>query len=110
MSSASTRRSTTRPRTSSAGWASSRPDGVDVFFDNVGGETLDAVLLHLARGARIVISGGLSQYNADSARGPSNYLQLLVVPRIDDRVPRPTTPTAMPRPAPRSRACCATVA
>ena len=34
------------------------PDGVDVFFDNVGGEILDAVLTRLARGARIVISGG----------------------------------------------------
>ena len=53
------------------------PDGVDVFLDNVGGEILDAVLLHLARGARVVLSGGLSQYNADETRGPSNYLQLL---------------------------------
>ena len=50
------------------------PDGVDVFLDNVGGEILDAVLLHLARGARVVLSGGLSQYNADETRGPSNYL------------------------------------
>ncbi len=53
------------------------PDGLDVFVDNVGGEVLDAVLMHLARGARIVISGGVSQYNADRPRGPSNYLQLL---------------------------------
>ena len=53
------------------------PDGVGVFIDNVGGEVLDAVLLHLARGARVVISGGLSQYNADRPSGPSNYLQLL---------------------------------
>ena len=53
------------------------PDGVDVFVDNVGGEILEAVLAHLALGARIVLSGGLSQYNADRARGPSNYLQLL---------------------------------
>jgi NADPH-dependent curcumin reductase len=53
------------------------PDGVDVFVDNVGGEILDAVLTHLARGARVVLSGGLSQYNADKARGPSNYLELL---------------------------------
>jgi len=53
------------------------PDGVDVFLDNVGGEILDAVLLHLARGARVVLSGGLSQYNADRPSGPSNYLQLL---------------------------------
>jgi NADPH-dependent curcumin reductase CurA len=53
------------------------PGGVGVFIDNVGGEVLDAVLLHLARGARVVISGGLSQYNADRPSGPSNYLQLL---------------------------------
>ncbi len=53
------------------------PGGVDVFVDNVGGDILDAVLTHLARGARVVISGGLSQYNTDRPRGPSNYLQLL---------------------------------
>ena len=57
----------------------SAPDGVDVFFDNVGGEVLDEVLLRLARGARVVISGAISQYNATEApRGPANYLQLLV--------------------------------
>ncbi|HUA11980.1 MAG TPA: NADP-dependent oxidoreductase [Solirubrobacteraceae bacterium] len=55
------------------------PDRVDVFFDNVGGEILDTVLLRLARGARIVISGAISQYNADAPPpGPSNYMQLLV--------------------------------
>jgi NADPH-dependent curcumin reductase CurA len=53
------------------------PDRVDVFFDNVGGEVLDAVLTRLARGARIVISGGISQYNAEQTRGPSNYLALI---------------------------------
>ena len=56
------------------------PDRVDVFFDNVGGEVLDAVLLRLARGARVVISGSISQYNATEApRGPSNYMQLMVM-------------------------------
>jgi NADPH-dependent curcumin reductase CurA len=55
------------------------PGGVDVFFDNVGGAVLDDVLTRLARGARVVISGAISQYNATEApRGPSNYLQLLV--------------------------------
>ncbi len=53
------------------------PDRVDVFFDNVGGEILDAALTRLARGARIVICGGVSQYNAEQVRGPSNYLALI---------------------------------
>ncbi len=53
------------------------PDRVDVFFDNVGGEILDAVLTRLARGARIVICGGISQYNAQQVRGPTNYLALI---------------------------------
>ena len=56
------------------------PDRVDVFFDNVGGEILDTVLLRLARGARVVISGAISQYNAtEPPRGPANYMQLLVM-------------------------------
>jgi NADPH-dependent curcumin reductase len=38
------------------------PDGVDVFFDNVGGEVLEAALGRLARGARVVLSGAISQY------------------------------------------------
>jgi NADPH-dependent curcumin reductase CurA len=55
------------------------PDGVDVFFDNVGGEVLDQVLLRLARGARVVLSGAVSQYNTtEGMRGPANYMQLLV--------------------------------
>jgi NADPH-dependent curcumin reductase len=55
------------------------PDGVHVFFDNVGGETLEHVLARLARGARIVLCGAVSQYNATEApRGPANYMQLLV--------------------------------
>ncbi|MBT2302061.1 NADP-dependent oxidoreductase [Variovorax paradoxus] len=55
------------------------PKGVDVFFDNVGGAVLDAVLLRLAVGARIVICGAISQYNNVGAMtGPANYLQLVV--------------------------------
>jgi NADPH-dependent curcumin reductase CurA len=55
------------------------PNGVDVFFDNVGGEALEAALAGLARGARVVLCGAVSQYNATAAgRGPANYMQLLV--------------------------------
>ena len=55
------------------------PDGVDVFFDNVGGEILDHVLARLAPHARVVISGAISQYNAsETPLGPANYMQLLV--------------------------------
>ena len=55
------------------------PRGVDVYFDNVGGEILDLVLEQLARNARISICGAISQYNNIGAvEGPSNYLSLLV--------------------------------
>jgi NADPH-dependent curcumin reductase CurA len=55
------------------------PGGVDVYFDNVGGDILDAVLAQLARKARVVICGGISQYNATGApQGPRYYLSLLV--------------------------------
>ena len=54
------------------------PRGVDVYFDNVGGEILDDVLATLARGARIIICGAVSQYNEARVRGPANYMMLLV--------------------------------
>jgi NADPH-dependent curcumin reductase len=55
------------------------PKGVDVYFDNVGGDILDIVLSRLARHARIVICGAISQYNREGGmKGPSNYMSLLV--------------------------------
>jgi hypothetical protein len=55
------------------------PKGIDVYFDNVGGEILDLALGRLAMHGRIVICGAISQYNNKTAiKGPSNYLSLLV--------------------------------
>ncbi len=55
------------------------PKGIDVYFDNVGGDILDLALSRLAMHARIVICGAISQYNnITPIKGPSNYLSLLV--------------------------------
>tara|TARA_B100001989_G_scaffold49804_1_gene32218 strand:- start:6408 stop:7424 length:1017 start_codon:yes stop_codon:yes gene_type:complete len=52
-------------------------EGIDIFFDNVGGEILDAALDNLKDRARVVICGAISQYsNHDSVNGPSLYLRL----------------------------------
>jgi len=55
------------------------PDGINFFFDNVGGEILDDVLLRITQRARVVICGGISQYQNEQGapcRGPANYLKL----------------------------------
>ncbi len=55
------------------------PNGVDVYFDNVGGPILEAALNNLALGARIVICGAIANYNAETPPpGPANYMSLLV--------------------------------
>jgi NADPH-dependent curcumin reductase CurA len=55
------------------------PKGIDVYFDNVGGEILEACLSQINLHARIVICGAISQYNATTPpKGPANYLSLLV--------------------------------
>jgi hypothetical protein len=54
------------------------PKGIDVFFDNVGGDILEAALGNLARHARVVLCGAISNYNAPEPRGPRNYMNLLV--------------------------------
>ncbi len=62
-SSASTRRSTTRATTSPSALHEAAPDGIDLYFDNVGGEILDACLAQLALRGRIVLCGAISGYN-----------------------------------------------
>jgi NADPH-dependent curcumin reductase len=57
------------------------PKGIDVYFDNVGGEILDLALGRLAHGARVVLCGAISQYNNLGERipvGPKNYFNLLI--------------------------------
>jgi NADPH-dependent curcumin reductase CurA len=53
------------------------PNGVDVYFDNVGGEILDATLLCLNKFARVAVCGWISTYNVPNAPGPSNLWQLV---------------------------------
>jgi NADPH-dependent curcumin reductase CurA len=55
------------------------PKGIDVYFDNVGGDILDAALANLAMRGRVVICGAIARYNdAELGPGPKNYLSLLL--------------------------------
>jgi len=54
------------------------PQGIDVYFDNVGGTILDDCLAQLAMKARVVLCGAISQYNEDHRVGPANYLNLII--------------------------------
>jgi NADPH-dependent curcumin reductase CurA len=53
------------------------PEGVDVYFDNVGGEIFDATLLCLNKFARVAVCGWISTYNVPNAPGPTNLWQLV---------------------------------
>lgn len=56
------------------------PDRVDVFFDNVGGDILEAALNHINMRARVVLCGGISSYNAtEPVPGPANLMNLVVM-------------------------------
>lgn len=55
------------------------PEGIDLYFDNVGGEILDACLAQIAMRGRVVLCGAISAYNArDRAPGISNYAALII--------------------------------
>jgi NADPH-dependent curcumin reductase CurA len=55
------------------------PDGIDVYFDNVGGEILDAALANLAMRGRVVLCGAIAGYNdTERISGPSNYMNLII--------------------------------
>jgi NADPH-dependent curcumin reductase CurA len=54
------------------------PDGIDIYFDNVGGETLEAALSALRRHGRVIACGGISGYNAEAPRpGPTNLFNII---------------------------------
>ena len=62
-----------------AGLARHCPQGIDIYFDNVGGEILDVALSMLVKRARVIICGAISQYNnVEGIAGPRNYLSLLI--------------------------------
>jgi len=73
------------------------PQGVECYFDNVGGEILDTVLLHMADRGRILICGAISSgYNETRMQGPSNYMQIcahqltvqgILLPFYKDQIP-----------------------
>jgi hypothetical protein len=60
-----------------AAFRNAAPKGVDIYFDNVGGETLDAAILNMRKHGRIVVSGQISEYNAEQPRGIRHTLPFI---------------------------------
>jgi len=60
-----------------AAFKQAAPKGIDIYFDNVGGETLDAAILNMRRGGRIVVSGQISEYNTTTPRGIRHTLPFI---------------------------------
>jgi NADPH-dependent curcumin reductase CurA len=58
------------------------PDGVDVYFDNVGGSILETVLFQMNLKGRVVCCGAISQYDAAAPAGPRNLPGMVVVKRL----------------------------
>ncbi len=58
------------------------PDGVDIYFDNVGGKMLETVLFQMNLKGRIVCCGAISQYDTENPMGPRNLPGLVVVKRL----------------------------
>jgi len=58
------------------------PNGIDIYFDNVGGQTLETVLFQMNLQGRVVCCGAVSQYNESSPTGPRNLPGLVVVKRL----------------------------
>ena len=52
------------------------PDGIDIYFDNVGGSILETALDHLAYGAKVILCGSISEYTLAQPFGPTNYTRL----------------------------------
>ena len=53
------------------------PEGIDIYFDNVGGKTLDAVLLNMRTHCRVAVCGMISQYNLDQPKGINNMMHIM---------------------------------
>lgn len=60
-----------------AAFKAAAPKGIDIYFDNVGGETLDAAILNMRKNGRIVISGQISEYNTQTPRGIRHTLPFI---------------------------------